>query len=764
MTDLIGYVNLFSSLFQIGMGLFVFLNDRRDRIKQYYFLSALFLGLWSLSLFFYSNPVLFDATVWLKIVYTFAYCMTLALILFATVYPQKEDKHFKWFFIVNVIYMAIMTIIMWTTNKIVVDVEFVPGEFNSIATMGEWYFLYAIPAFVSAIYIVNYYIKQISVREGIEKRQVQFYVAGGVIMLLPVIIFDFVLPFVLGNTEFYKYSTTGNAIWTLIVGYSIITTRFLDLRVFLGSILITIFKGFFLLIYTVLVVYILIPIWSIDLSVLGVLKLLILAVIGIVILDRIFKYFEEKLLEQFVYVKYHPVTTLTYYASLNSRAVSSNQVIKNLTKIIAESFNAEFSSILLFDSKGEVLANEILGSTDILMRDLVTALKIWRGLNSNRVLVLSELKKSKRSGKRMIDDKRNDIQDFMEKNSIEIMFSIIEDNNFEAVVMIGEKKDRTSYTISDIEFLDGIIQNTHMALIRSYLYSELEILNNSLQQRVSEQTFELQKQVKELEEARRKEADMIDIMGHELRTPMSVVKLNTDLLSNFIDKVHHGRDEFKKYLSRIKESVDTEIKLINTLLSTAKLEGDKIELNPERVDIVEQIKMSLHVHEKEAKEKGISIETSLERGDTAVYADHARTVEVLNNLISNAIKYTEEGTVTVEAAREGNVVRVSIIDTGYGIAKEDIPKLGTKFYRTRNYLNNPKDGKDVSIVRPGGTGLGLYVSFNLVRKMGGQMHVESEVGKGSNFTFTLPIYDNQDGGGPKELSSKDMFARLGLKE
>jgi signal transduction histidine kinase len=293
------------------------------------------------------------------------------------------------------------------------------------------------------------------------------------------------------------------------------------------------------------------------------------------------------------------------------------------------------------------------------------------------------------------------------------------------------------------------------------LYKEIENLNASLQHKVDLQTQELQQKVKELQEARRKEADMIDIMGHELRTPMSVVKLNTDLLHNFTHNVEKRKEDYKKYVKRIKDAVETEIKLINTLLSSAKLEGDKIELNPEKVDIREQIKMVLHAQEDRANKKGIKLITEFNTHQPYVFADHSRIVEVLSNLIDNAVKYTQEGSVTIKTEDQDRYIKTSIIDTGPGMTDEDLKNLGKKFFRTGNYTQSELND-DIDIVRPGGTGLGLYVTFNLIRKMGGEIHVESEVGKGSSFIFTLPTYNGQES--KSTDGSKDMFSRLGLRE
>ena len=106
------------------------------------------------------------------------------------------------------------------------------------------------------------------------------------------------------------------------------------------------------------------------------------------------------------------------------------------------------------------------------------------------------------------------------------------------------------------------------------------------------------------------------------------------------------------------------------------------------------------------------------------------------------------------------MVQVSVVDTGEGISEEDIKNLGKKFYRATNYIESD-ESDDFDIVRPGGTGLGLYVTFNLIGKMGGDIRVESELGKGSKFIFTLPKYAGQK---VEKVESNDMFERLGLKK
>ena len=749
MTDLIGFINLFSGIIQVGMGSFVLLSDTENREKRFYFLSALFLGLWSLSIFFYSNPVLFDTTIWLKIVYTMAYFMTLGLILFATVYPVELEKKFRKFFLLTFVYMFIVTLIMWFTDSIVLSTVHMSEAHNTIATMGPLYILYGLPEFITAIYVVGYYIKQTRTLSGIEKRQVQHYVAGGIIMLVPVLLFDFVFPLVFDNTQYYKFSTIGNSIWTIIVGYSILTIRFLDTRVVLGGVVGTFLKSLVIAIFISLVLFIVRPLWEIDFTGVGIIKLLALSAVLTVILENIFKKIESFLAEKYIYSNYNPVKSLRLLNSKNSRKLDLDSIISNLLSLIKQSFKSEFVFIILFDGDGKLIKNKQEGNAEVAFEDIVQTLNEWKNLNSHRILIYSELNNNKRAGKLIIDKKRESILTFMRKNSIEIIFSLRERDRFDGAVLIGPNPNRNSYTVGDIDFLDSIVQNTQISLVRAFLYLELQTFNQTLQQKVNEQTQELQRKVKQLEEARRKENDMIDIMGHELRTPATVIKLNIGLLEKYINS---NPEEFKKYLDRIGSAVETEIGLINTLLTSAKLEGNKVEIKHNKIDLKEEIEMSIHGHEKELKE-GVTFNKNIDKDLPYVYADKIRVAEVLNNLISNAIKYTDKGNISVIAKTKGEYVIVSVKDTGQGISKEDLERLGQKFYRVNNYLES-------EIVRPGGTGLGLYITFGLVRLMGGSMNVQSEVGKGSTFTFTLPKYTGQP---IEELDAVNRFEKLGLK-
>lgn len=143
-----------------------------------------------------------------------------------------------------------------------------------------------------------------------------------------------------------------------------------------------------------------------------------------------------------------------------------------------------------------------------------------------------------------------------------------------------------------------------------------------------------------------------------------------------------------------------------------------------------------------------------------VYADRSQMQEIVDNLISNAVKYTDKGWIDIFVENDGDFVKFKIVDTGIGIAEEDQVNLGKKFYRVGPHVSD--ESRLYNVVRPGGTGLGLYVTFNLVRKQGGTVSVESEPGKGSTFTFSIPKYTGQKT--VVERKSKDLLKEYKKKK
>jgi signal transduction histidine kinase len=170
------------------------------------------------------------------------------------------------------------------------------------------------------------------------------------------------------------------------------------------------------------------------------------------------------------------------------------------------------------------------------------------------------------------------------------------------------------------------------------------------------------------------------------------------------------------------------------MLDVSRIEQNRMSFELKEVNAIPVIKEAYERMVPIAEEDGdhLILELNMKQ-EVVILVDFKRFQQVIQNLVDNAIKFTNNGTVTIKAEIRGKYLKTSIIDTGIGISKENIKNLFTKFYQVSEAINRPK----------GGSGLGLYISKNIVEKFGGKIKVTSEKGKGSTFSFTVPIVDKK---------------------
>lgn len=760
--NLLGLITILIAFINILLGGYVLYKNPKNPNNKAYALAVTSIAIWSLATYFYNNPLFLDAKQWLIIVYLTSYLMLISQAVLVYFFPEKSDKDFL--VVLGVLFLTIIPsfYVLVIQNSVILSATNLPDQFRSIAEMGPGYFVYTIPNTLGILILSVYFLFKGSKFTGFNKVQIQYYTIGALVMILPIVVIDYIIPLIWGTTELYIYGPLFVIPFSVLVAYSLIQNRFIDIKTILLRLLVLLEEMmFFVVAFFILYKYGSHIIINNGVGK-GVLFILIMAPISI-LLFRQYTALVRSLLQKIILNQTKtPDEILVEFSRANSTELNTDKIAINVRQTIEDLLGVKKVGILLLNLSNTKILYKYLHKFKIAgTRDLLEVLHYWDELGEDPILVTDEIKREIVFGKLKKDSRLKRILHFLDKYHISAILPLNRQTQLNGVLILGYKDLQMPLSVSEIQDLEVLIAQTSVAMGRSLLYTEVENLNKSLKQRVSEQTRELQRKVEQLEEARRKEADMIDIMGHELRTPMSVVKLNTDLLENFSTNIEKRKEDFVKYVKRIKEAVNTEIDLINTLLSSAKLEGDKIEINPQKVDIVKLIKMALHAQEGRAKARGLEIVTHFSPDAQNVFADYGRTIEILNNLIDNAVKYTEEGSVEVKTETEGEFIRTSVIDTGIGMTQDDVSRLGSKFFRTSNYIES-EYSDDIDIVRPGGSGLGLYVTFKLVEQMGGEIHVESEFGKGSIFTFTLPKYTGQKS--KSKGTARDMFERLGLKK
>jgi signal transduction histidine kinase len=220
--------------------------------------------------------------------------------------------------------------------------------------------------------------------------------------------------------------------------------------------------------------------------------------------------------------------------------------------------------------------------------------------------------------------------------------------------------------------------------------------------------------------------DILNTTSHDLKSPLTSLDLNLQLLRR------HGRidDERGQHLlSRLEATTRQMRSLITDLLELARLETGR-SINIESCDLVQLIQDALAVHQPSAQQKNIRVQVHSPISSLMLRLDARRMSQALDNLISNAVKYTlAGGTVEVQIQLATNEVMVRVADTGIGIPPEALPHLFERFYRVQDKLHLAVEG----------TGLGLPIARTIIEQHGGKIRVESEVGVGSSFSFNLPL-------------------------
>jgi signal transduction histidine kinase len=216
--------------------------------------------------------------------------------------------------------------------------------------------------------------------------------------------------------------------------------------------------------------------------------------------------------------------------------------------------------------------------------------------------------------------------------------------------------------------------------------------------------------------------EIISTVSHELRSPLTSVKGYTSLLLNRWERL--GEEQKRMMLEQVHHDADRVTRLVTELLDISRLESGRLVLRPQMVDlrplvngVLEKVRMM---------ETRLSADVAFPENFPQVYADPDKIEQVLTNLVENAAKYADPRSLRVGGAVTGSHVTVEVADKGEGIPESDLPRVFTKFFRRAE-------------TRPTGSGLGLWISRGLVEAHGGRLVVESEVGRGSVFRFTLPI-------------------------
>lgn len=328
---------------------------------------------------------------------------------------------------------------------------------------------------------------------------------------------------------------------------------------------------------------------------------------------------------------------------------------------------------------------------------------------------------------------------FTKKHELKWLFLIL---GFYVLLVIGYDLFLLSLNSTDQQLVEIIKKNYifyKLIPLLIFIFVNLSLFNsfgltrkylvkiNRINKKLESQKIQLEKSNTDLIKLNATKDKFFKIIGHDLRNPMSLVVQFSKLLENNIER--YDSNKLKEIISLLNKSSTQGMELLSDLLTWAQSQTNEISFEPFSYNLKELIESSIKLKKLSASKKHITLENTVDN-TLYVLVDKNMFMTIIRNLISNAIKFTpKNGRITMSSSIEGKKVRLSVNDTGIGIDKQDIGKL----------FNIETNISTIGTENEKGSGLGLIICKEFVSRHKGEIWVESEPGKGSNFLFTIPL-------------------------
>ena len=237
---------------------------------------------------------------------------------------------------------------------------------------------------------------------------------------------------------------------------------------------------------------------------------------------------------------------------------------------------------------------------------------------------------------------------------------------------------------------------------------------------------ELAKKNEELKELDELKSKFVSMVSHELKTPLTIINA---AISQVLEGIYGPvTDAQKKKMVMALNGTERLKRMINDILDFSKLEARQVQLNKTKINIIDVVKEIYAAFSSLIKNKGMELKMSSSQKEIFVEADRDRIIQIFTNLVGNSLKFTEQGSIEISVIEKAEHVECSVVDTGKGIAEQDLPKVFGRFQQFGDLARTKNEG----------TGLGLSICKDIIELHQGTIHVESQAGKGSKFIFTLP--------------------------
>lgn len=516
----------------------------------------------------------------------------------------------------------------------------------------------------------------------------------------------------------FPISLVAPVIFSVLIAYAIVAHRLMDIKLVLRQSFVYIFSVLVIVLPAFAVLYYLDRFWP-DQIIYVSLGLLILSVSVFPAIRNYYYRVANKYFFSSLYDGGRVIATLS--DGLRS-TLDAERVYHLLDKILTESMRVKALAILRFDAvSGQYIIQHNNGFPfgDSRIFPGGRGLRDYFVRDSKITIVEEAAETVSGESKKMLD--------MLLKLGVAVIAPLKVQNDDLGVIILGRKESGDMHNDEDLRVLAVIASQTAIAAKNVQLYDEVRGFSLTLQKEVERQTTELKQANEDLKRLDKAKSDFISIASHQLRTPLSAIKGFTSMIL----EGSYGRitEKIKDKTEKIYESTERLIRLVNDLLDLSHMEGGKMEYNFDQVDFDAMVKSVVEELRPNAARRNLNFDCQLSDEEFWVWADEQKLRQVVMNLVDNAIKYTQQGSVEVALERQGSDIIMSVKDTGMGMSQGDIDNLFQKFAR----------GGNAARLHTEGAGIGLYVAKNLIEAQNGRVWAESQgEGKGSIFFVRLP--------------------------
>lgn len=727
------YLNIFIVVLSFLLTLILILSNIRSIRNLAYALLVLFASFWLISVTITDNLNNIDlAFNWARISMIGPIFILSSILFFSLNFPHAKEMKKKHIFL---ILFPLILLPLVPTDLNVSDVSL--EEWGTALNVGILYYIYFI-FFILYFSLSLYILYKKSKDADFKVKQQIKYVILGILLTAVISIFTNLIVILLDMQSISVWGPSSISFLLFFTAYAILRFQFLDIRVFIGRVTYFFFLALILILAYRINIGIDALLWDGPYNIEAFISGVPIAFLVVIFYDAFKKFVQERIDSTLINPDFDPKEVIARFNNEVSTLLSYEDVIDHALATIGKTIRPKYKGILIKVGDQLELTDDNKDGEDINL-DFDKLVRIWQETN-NYPIISDEIEIEL---PRVFRNHRSDIFEAireMRKFDVKVILPVASPNAIVGILLIGQREADAPYNSIQIDYLESIANLVGLALTRAFLYQEVREFNETLQRKVEIATQELAKQNDKLKETLANERDMLDVLGHELRTPLGIIRNALGLFELTHKSGKVKKEDIDKFVDIANNNIRREIQLLETILASAKIDNAKLDLNFENINSADIVKESFEAYKYEAEKKNLKLTMDIPSEPLPSYVDKLRIQQVLDNLVSNAIKYTETGEVVIGIKDEGRFIRYYVKDTGYGIPKEDIPKLGQKFFRVNTYLNSNGKIGDRKIVRPGGNGIGLYVVFQLVKYMGGEVHVESVVGKGSTFSFTVLKY------------------------